>query len=550
MFRKLNYNVFVLLLFVFQIDSIFAQDNIPGQVSGSFQSDFQYVFPDSAIGAPVVPSKVLMNGYGQITYSLGGFSAGIRYEAYLNPLLGIDPRYAGSGLPYRFASYQRDNLEVTIGNFYEQFGTGMTLRAYWEPLLGIDNNIDGVKIKFSPFKCLNIKGLVGRQRAFWGHGDGIVRGVDGELMLHELLTKVFGEKTQITLGGSFVSRFQKDDDPEYILPENVCVTGGRLEIRRGGFSLLGEYTQKINDPNFGNNKIYKEGNGMFITTSYAKKGLGITLSAKQLDNMDFRSDRNATSTNLMINFLPPMAKQHTWREPSLYLYNTQPNGEIGYQADLIYSFPKGSKIGGKYGISLALNYSKMQSIDTLRTGDEMGYTTNYGKFGKSPYYEDFNIDITKKLTDKLKFTYDLIFIKYNFGQLRSGVDYGKIVESLSNVIEITYKINKKNALRIEMQQMEVKKNDIRDDMGSWAMGLIEYTYAPHFFLTLMGEYNYGNNDEKKRFLYPNTAITFVNGGSRIMLGYGKQRAGILCIGGVCRAMPASNGFTLSVSSTF
>jgi hypothetical protein len=35
-----------------------------------------------------------------------------------------------------------------------------------------------------------------------------------------------------------------------------------------------------------------------------------------------------------------------------------------------------------------------------------------------------------------------------------------------------------------------------------------------------------------------------------MLGYGKRRAGIFCIGGVCRAVPASNGIEINITSTF
>jgi len=34
------------------------------------------------------------------------------------------------------------------------------------------------------------------------------------------------------------------------------------------------------------------------------------------------------------------------------------------------------------------------------------------------------------------------------------------------------------------------------------------------------------------------------------VNYGRQRAGIFCVGGVCRQVPAANGLTLSVTSTF
>ncbi|HPU24227.1 MAG TPA: DUF6029 family protein [Candidatus Kapabacteria bacterium] len=36
----------------------------------------------------------------------------------------------------------------------------------------------------------------------------------------------------------------------------------------------------------------------------------------------------------------------------------------------------------------------------------------------------------------------------------------------------------------------------------------------------------------------------------MQLTYGKQNQGIICVGGVCRTVPASNGLYLSISSSF
>ncbi len=522
---------------------VFAQSGIPGQVMGSFQTDVQYTFKDSIINAPYVPSRLLMNGYGQITYTLGGFSCGARYEAYLNPLLGIDPRYQGSGLPYRFAGYRRDNLQITIGNFYEQFGSGMILRAYWEPLLGVDTNLDGIRIQGSPFKGVYVKGLVAKQRTFFTLGPGLVRGGDLEFAANE----VFGEMkgVQLTLGGSFVSRFQPDTDPIYRLPENVAAYSGRLNLRKGNFSLEAEYAEKENDPNATNGFIYKRGQGLWIAAGYSKKGIGVNLAVKRLDNMDFRSDRTATGTNLMVNFLPPLAKQHTWRQPTLYLYATQPNGEMGLQADLNYTIPKNTWLGGKYGTTLSINYSNIHSIDTVRLPNELGYTSDFFKIGNRLYYQDINIEINHKFSESFKASYALLLIDYDKDQILQLTGFGKI-NVQAHVVELVYKLDKKHAFRAELQHMDTRKKDF----GNWAMALIEYTAAPYWFVSAFSEYNYGNPDPDKRVFYPNFTIGHIRGGNRVSIGYSRQRAGIICVGGICRVMPASNGFTMSVTSTF
>jgi len=140
-----------------------------GSIHGNFQMDAQLYVEDSVINAPDVSEDMLMNGFSNIIYSNGKFTAGLRYEVYLNPMLGYDYRLKGSGIPYRFASFKSDDFEITVGNFYEQFGSGLVLRSYEEWNLGIDNSIDGINIKFKPYKGVTIKGVYGNQRYYWAY---------------------------------------------------------------------------------------------------------------------------------------------------------------------------------------------------------------------------------------------------------------------------------------------------------------------------------------------------------------------------------------------
>src|ERR1041384_7979615 len=67
-------------------------------IHGNFEVDAQYYNPDSLIGAPKVPEKVLSNVFGNLNYNRGRFSAGLRYEAYNNVMQGFDTRYKGQGI--------------------------------------------------------------------------------------------------------------------------------------------------------------------------------------------------------------------------------------------------------------------------------------------------------------------------------------------------------------------------------------------------------------------------------------------------------------------
>ena len=93
------------LAFVFCATALFAQvEN--AQVNGSFQIDGQYYKVDEAIGITsetIKGQKVGLNGFGKINFSLGNFTAGIRYEAFQTPLSGFDTRLQGFGIANYYA---------------------------------------------------------------------------------------------------------------------------------------------------------------------------------------------------------------------------------------------------------------------------------------------------------------------------------------------------------------------------------------------------------------------------------------------------------------
>lgn len=522
-----------------------------GEVHGNFQVDMQYYQEDSLIGAVEVPEDVLMNGFANFIYTNGKFTAGFRYESYLNTMLGFPPGYKGSGVSYRFASFTNDEMTVTVGSFYEQFGNGLIYRTYEERGLGYDNAMDGFRINYKLADGLNVKGIIGKQRLYFDYGEGILRGIDGELSLNEFLDGWEDYKTKITLGGSFISKYQPDQNSQFNLPENVGAYAGRANIRRGKVSLDGEYAYKINDPSADNGFIYKEGTAAFAQAGYSTRGFGLTLSSKRIDNMSFRSDRSASLTDLQINYLPSLTRQHTYNLlATLYPYATQPNGEFAFQGEMIYKFKKKSFFGGKYGTGLLINYSSVYNIDTVGIGGgdslRQGYTSEFFAIGDEKYYEEINVEVTKKFNKRLKgiFTYSNMVFNQAVIQGKVPALYPTVYANIG-VIDLTYKLAKKHAIRTELQGLFTKQ-----DQQDWVTMLVEWTYSPHWFVAVMDQYNYGNKKSKQQIHYYFASVGYVKNANRVQLGYGRQRAGIFCVGGVCRNVPAANGLTLSITSSF
>lgn len=526
------------------------QGQSTGRLSGNFQVDAQVYKADSLIGAPKVDEKLLSNSYANFRYDFGKFSAGLRYEGYLNTLQGIDPKYNGVGIPYMFADYQTEDLGFTVGSFYEQFGSGLILRAWEDKNLGVDNSLNGVRIRSTPINGIRITGLIAKQRQFFTLGPGLVRAIDGEISLNELIKSWNEKATRLTFGGSFVSKYQKDEDPIYKLPENVGAWAPRLQLNRGGLSLSAEYARKVNDPSADNNFIYKPGEAMLLNASYSVNRLGVNLTAKRVDNMSFRSDRTENLNKLMINYLPAISKNQIYSLMNVYPYSSQTNGEMGIQAEVNYQFKRGSGIGGKYGTQISLNFSAANSIlknpinDTIPIGTNgtLGYSSPFFKIGKDVYFRDLNIEISRKFSQKFKAILIGQHLVYN--QLVMEGKGGMIYANVA-VADLTYKATEEQAVRVEIQGLWT-----RQDKGNWAMVLAEYSISPHWFFAVTDQWNYGNPDTQKRVHYLYGSIAYARNANRIQVSYGKQREGILCVGGVCRNVPAMNGLTISITSSF
>jgi len=528
-----------------------------GQVNGNFQMDAQFYRTDSAIQAFSVPEKMMMNSWTNLTYNLGNFNAGMRFETYLNPVNGYDPRFKGTGVPYWFIDYRADQFQVTAGHIYEQFGSGMAFRTYEEHNLGYDNALRGVRVKFNPMNGVEFKAIWGTQRYFWEQGPGIVRGGDVDFNLNQAIKSFESSKLKVQLGGSFVSKYQPNetitdnDGNELILPLNVGTSAGRFNLGYGKFGLSAEYAYKINDPSAANKYIYRPGQSLLVTTTYSQKGLGIMLQAKRIDNMSYKSKRTETGNVLDISYLPAITRQHAYSLAAMYPYATQPNGEMGLQGQVNYNLKKGTLLGGHYGTDIALNFSaiaspKLEMIDTIAisTPGTKGYDSPFFAIGDQLYYRDINLEIGHKFNKQFKGILTLMHEDYNI-EVIEGHTGEEMVHANIVIAELTYKFTNTQALRGEFQWLDTKQDD-----GSWAMAMLEYTIAPKWFFSVTDMYNYGNDIADNRLHYPLVSFAYNNNANRIQVSYGKQREGIVCVGGVCRSVPASNGLTVTITSSF
>ena len=268
--------------------------------------------------------------------------------------------------------------------------------------------------------------------------------------------------------------------------------------------------------------------------------MSLLLQAKRSTNMGFRSRRGMEGISSFINHLPPFTVEHTYTLAALYPYATRPEGEWAYQATAAYTFPKGSWIGGKYGITTKVNFSHVHSVRKKGAGEmgTEGYGSPFWAWGDATYYQDIDVQLEKRLSKATKLNLMYMYQRYNQTLLEG---HGGMLNTHIFVADIKQKLATNAILRVEGQYLASKEGD-----KDWLFGLGELSFAPHWMVTVSDLYNAGNTHVH----YYQGYVTYSGGAHRLQLGYGRTRAGFNCSGGVCRYIPATKGLTLSYNYNF
>ena len=539
--------------------SFVAYSQEKGLFSGGFESNSQWYLNDKYLGTTQPDQPVRSNNYLLLNYKYKNWSAGIQGESYVdNALLNFNPKYNKSNVATYFVQYKNNVLDLTAGYFYEQFGSGLLLRTWEDRTLGINNALRGGRIIYKPFDYLTLKALYGRQRTGFDVANSDIYGFDTEIMVSNLL-KI--EKSEITLGLTYVGRDETTDVLNPNFKSLTCAYAGRLSFSHNSFYFSTEYNYKSEDAvvevqNQIQNNFIKPGSALLLNTGYSKKGFGIDGTFRRIENMGFFSERKALRNSFndkIMNFIPSLTKQQHYNLANIYVYQAQPYvimpdltivkaGEIGGQVDLFYNFKKGTTLGGKYGTKLAFNFSQWHALGgTFYLINPRDYETDFFGFGKK-YFSDYNIEITKKWNDKWQTAFSYIKQYYNKTMIEEtrGVVNTNIIGA-----EATYKMTSSKSFRLVGEHMWADY-----DKKNWAASTLEFNLNPKLSFYCSDLYNYGNDDKEARNHYYNLGSSYRVQSTRIALSYGRQRGGLVCVGGVCRIVPESTGISLSLNTSF
>lgn len=546
-----------LLLFIISISpflNITAQEQKKVTLSGSIQSDMLVPEEDKETGAEK-PEDFLTNTYADLQLQSEYVDAGARLEYMEHPMPGFEKDFKGWGVPNFWVKGKLGNNELTLGTFYEQFGSGFILRTYEERTLGIDNSLLGGRLLLKPTDGVILKILSGKQRRYWKWNKALVSGADAEISIDQWIPSMRESGTVLTLGASWVNKYEKNEEKVFVdnthyvhFPKFVNSWDVRANFNHGPWNFLAEYAQKTADPSFANGYIFKKGSAAMLSGSYSNKGLSVLVQAKRSENMSSKS-ADVTGNSSAINYLPAFIQDHTYALAALYAYATQlADGEWAYQTEIGYNFKRNTSLGGKYGMNVKLNYSYVRGIphefadgmerQTLSGVTYVDYKSPFFKWGKETYYQDLNVQVSRRLSHD--FLLNLMYMSQRFNKTVVEGE-GGMVHSNIFIADGKYQFSKKTTLRCELQYLTTKQ-----DEKDWVFGLLELSLVPHWMITVSDMWNCGDS----KIHYYQGLVTYNVGSHRIQAGYERTQAGFNCSGGVCRYVPAMKGFFASYNYNF
>ncbi|MFD2543454.1 DUF6029 family protein [Lacinutrix gracilariae] len=510
---------------------------------------------------------IRFNNYLKLDYTfLKNFTASVQVESY-EPfaLLNYSPNFEGTNIGTYSLNYKNSKFDVSVGHYYAQFGSGLILRNWEDRQLGINNALFGGKVNYNPTDFLSLTALYGKQRVGFDLSEGELFGFN---TVFDVSNALKFEKTNLSLDVSYVGRKEATDiiDPEF--NELTNAFSGSLDFSHNNFYSSVEYVtkgedlivQNINNTNIFPDDFVKNGNALLFNAGYSKSGFGLDATFRRLENMSFYSDRE-TAGNIyfenIVNFIPALTKQHDYLLTNIFVYQPQgvvnytydagifKVGEIGGQIDMYYKIKKNTPLGGKYGTKIAVNASYWAGLkgDINTDFENLDYDMDFLGFG-SKYFSDISLEVRKKWNKKLSSIFYYVNQYANQKEMLS-IFSAETIKTNILVAESTYKLGKGKSFRVEAQKLWSNSDD-----HDWIGGTIEYNFNSKFSIYINDIYNKGTDKDTEKTDYYNFGGSFTKGATRIGLNYGRQRAGLVCVGGVCRFVPEATGLTMNLTTSF
>jgi hypothetical protein len=482
-----------------------------------------------------------------------GITVGIRYEL-------SDPSEVGqnfTGFRRRWIQYQKDGLEVQAGSTFALYGRGLMINMFESRPLNYDTWIDGFsgsyelkatkdEIDFQP--SLKVS-AIGGNLTFIPVID--TNAADQNIKSQAINSNIgfFNKKLNIGVGfvqafvnidgtsfGNTVTTSREVNQPEVnlsFITENFEGFIGFTEMR----SILTQYRS--------NPLVYTtKGQGVYGSLSYTSEDFGITGEYKDYRYFvhEVGADYESYLSKLPISSPPEVYKEFTYTTITRTTHSVNFDDELGFQLEAnVTAIPDMNITLYGAGSSRHLSFS----TDTSTIHENASGIPNLSDDSYFPFWEYFA---------EVEHTFgDLDYIKGFFHRRSDVIAYnGEEADSKRSStfgLKFQYQTTKSQSLltSIEVQDMYDAQRHENDHKLMNLLFIAQYSFNP--LITFGGQYDFTTWYENGRHIWPQVFTSVRIGSSHTLLvSYGAERGGLNCTGGVCRVVPAFEGFRVGLTS--
>ncbi len=532
-----------------------------GEFSGNFQNTNQFYVNDPKIGTNTTQYKRELSSADAwlfLSYKLKGFKFNLRYDVFNNsPLFNPSEAFTKSGIGMWSVSKDIDKFNVTVGYFYDQFGTGMVFRAFEDRNLGLDFAINGARVIYTPSENTQIKAFTGLQKFRFDVRPEVIKGVNIEHRIE------VNEDLNFQLGASGVNRTidqgtmntivgtinNYDAVNRFIPTYNVYLGNVYNTLSYKKFSLYTEYCQKSKEAIF-NPKLdrmeLKDGRVYYTSLSFSTKGLGINAQYKRIESFSLRTSPLENLNLGMIAYLPSLTRQNTYRLLARYNAVVQELGENALGME--FTIKPQAAYFKKHQTTININTSVVtgkNDFDATRI-NPFDFSTDTTR-----YFREHYIDVSHKFNKKFKAMLGFQYINYNQQLFEQKTKEYEYVTAKTYFGEITYKLTPTRSLRVEAQYLNTAQ-----DLGDFINATVELNIAPHYSFSVGDMVNVNRvkrntaSSSDDLVHYWNVFGSYTYKTTRMTAGFIKQVEGVNCTGGVCRVEPAFSGVRVTLQTNF
>jgi hypothetical protein len=324
---------------------------------------------------------------------------------------------------------------------------------------------------------------------------------------------------------------EKKFDPKY----NTYGMNGYFNYGIKDFNFFGEYNYKTKEAirNPEGLLILSDGSVIAGGISFAKNrlgkekkgGVGANISYRKIDHFQFKNTPNAELLNGFMTYQPSLTRQASYRLLARYAAAAQDIGEEGIQADVFYTI--------KSGRTISMNFSDIKKLD----GDQL--------------YREYFIEYDHKLNKKWKIKGGIQKVFYDQEVYQGKDSTYHDVETITPFVEASYKLTKRNSLRLECQYLMTEQ-----DLGDFVNAILELNMSPHWSFALSDMVNVdpvrheGSPISDEIVNYYSIFGKYTHHSTNYSLAYIRQVEGVNCTGGICRVEPAFSGLRFTMMANF